>query len=215
MRCAILRLTSRGVSPAEPRRARDSVETQAMISRRAPSPAGLQDSRAEGGAQDGHLGGGVQKGIFAGFNFMEHIRHRRGGGGGSGAEEGRNGKVPGLSEPGGPAGNPHVGRAAAPTRGGEREGEPSGSEKVPPGSGAKGEQEARLLELRETEVYSATAEQTIHLRLRNIERGRTSGRGSRRRGRRLSRHPKSACGGGAAWKCGREGRGYGCRGRQE
>ena len=35
MRCAILRLTSRGVSPAEPRRTRDSVETQAMTSRRA------------------------------------------------------------------------------------------------------------------------------------------------------------------------------------
>ena len=35
MRCAILRLTSRGVSPAKPSRARDSVETQAMTSRRA------------------------------------------------------------------------------------------------------------------------------------------------------------------------------------
>ena len=33
MRCAILRLTSRVVSPAKPRRARDSVETHAMTSR--------------------------------------------------------------------------------------------------------------------------------------------------------------------------------------
>ena len=139
-----------------------------------PSPAGLQDQRVEGGAQGGHLGGGVQEGIFAGFNFMEHIRHRRRGGEGSGAEEGRNGEVPGLSEPGRPAGDPHVGRAAAPTRRGKR-GEPSVSEKVPPGSGRR----PGFSSSGETEVYSATAEQTM---LRTAL-------------------------GGAAWKCGREERG--------
>ena len=50
MRCAILRLTSRGVSPAKPRRARDSVETRAMTSRRAgdhPPPQASKDQRTE------------------------------------------------------------------------------------------------------------------------------------------------------------------------
>ena len=68
MRCAILRLTSRGVSPAKPRRARDSVETHAMTPRSAGGSfftVGLQDQRTEGGAQGGHLRSGVQIGVFA------------------------------------------------------------------------------------------------------------------------------------------------------
>ena len=154
MRCAILRLTSRGVSPAEPRRAarlRGNPSDDLSQGRGPPSPAGLQDQA--GGRWRPRRPPGrrcPKKEFLRDSTSWKHIRHRRGGGGeGSGAEEGRNGKVPGLSEPGGPAGNPHVGRAAAPTMEGEGEGEPSGSEKVPPGSGGLGgEQEARLLELR-------------------------------------------------------------------
>ena len=48
MRCAILRLTSRGVSPAKPRRARDSVETHAMTSRRAGDHPPPQASKTSG-----------------------------------------------------------------------------------------------------------------------------------------------------------------------
>ena len=61
---------------------------------------------------------------------MEHIR-----------------QVPGLSEPGGPAGNPHVGRAAATTRGGRRVGTVGVGESATGVGGPRGEQEARLLEL--------------------------------------------------------------------
>ena len=91
-----------GVSPVEPRMARDSEETHAMTSRRAwdqPPAASLQDERAEGGTQGGNLAGGVLEGVFAGLNLVTNVSHRWDSGGEKGGtEDGGDRKVPGLSE---------------------------------------------------------------------------------------------------------------------
>ena len=74
----------------------------------------------------------------------------------------------------------------------------------------------------ETEVNSATAEQTM-LRTALWRRTRSppppqqrawspNGQGSRHKDCKQSRHPRVACASGASWKCGKEG--YGCRERQ-
>ena len=78
MRCAIRRLTSLGVSPAEPRKARDSEETHAITSAQGvgpPSAASLQDKRAEGGSQSGHLGGGILEGVLTRLDFVKNASH--------------------------------------------------------------------------------------------------------------------------------------------
>ena len=108
-----------------------------------PTPAGLQDERAEGGPSRGHHGCSVLEGAFAGLHFMEDIdfvqKHqpptgwpRRGGRCGAATRHPRpqRGRISRRQRGGDPA-----------TVGGEGSGGELRSRSVPPGSGRRGEEE--------------------------------------------------------------------------
>ena len=98
MCCAILRLVSRGRSVDKPRTVRDSEAIQATTQPEGlgpPSPAGLQDERAEGGSTLSHQRNSILQGALARFHLMENISHRGGGRGEvRGTEQRRDREIP-------------------------------------------------------------------------------------------------------------------------
>ena len=150
MRCAIRRLTSLGVSPAEPRMARDSVETHAMTSRRAWDQPPPQASKTSGRKEAPTAETWVAvfwKEFLRDSNLVKNVSHRRDSGGETGGtEDGGDRKVPGLSEARDSTGDPNVSRAAAgrSERGLIGDGARTGASRV---RGLGREQEARFFEL--------------------------------------------------------------------
>ena len=115
MRCAILRLTSLGVLPAEPHMARDSVETHATVPREAEDHPPPQASKTSGRKEAPRAAtcAAVLEGVLARLDFVKHIGY---GGVGSGeeggAEDGGNREIPGLGEARHATEDPYVSRAA-------------------------------------------------------------------------------------------------------
>ena len=129
-----------------------------------PSPARLQDERAEGGPEERNLGGCVLKRPFAGFDIVENPSHRwQGRGDVGGAQQEGNVEIPGLAMPDSPWGSQtSAGRRPPAEPGGKLSSPWSSLEPVPPVSGRRGgSRNPASSNSGETEVNPETAEQTM------------------------------------------------------